>query len=424
MNRVVITGIGAVTSNAIGCEEFSKALKKGESGIEFNETMRDANFNCHVSGTPKLDEDVIQNFTDRFRIVNLKSSGILYGLIAATEAWEDAGLEITSKADAPDWDTGCLFGTNINGIEPILFCEVLLDQRLIKKMGGRMTQQAMNSGISAYLSGLFGLGNQVTSNSSACNAGSEAIIESFYKIKFGFAKRMLCGASETGSKFVWAPFDSMRALSTSYNDNPKSASRPLSEGADGFVPSCGSGALILESLDSAIERKAKIYAEVLGGHVNSGGQRNGGSMAMANKDGVIKCIQTALTNCNISSNEIDLISGHLTSTIGDQIEVDSWRQALDLGNSFPLINSTKSMIGHALGASGAIETVAGVIQMKEEFVHASINATPVHPKIGELIPGDSIPQKMIPNKKLNIIAKSSFGFGDINSCLILKRFES
>ena len=196
----------------------------------------------------------------------------------------------------------------------------------------------------------------------------------------------------------------------------------MSAAASGFVPSCGAAIMILEEYDLAISRGAKIYAEIAGGFINSGGQRNGGSMTAPSSEGVIKCIKGALSDGGTKPEEIDFISGHLSSTMADPLEVANWANALNRsGKDFPYINSTKSLIGHAIGAAGALETVASVIQMHEKFLHPSINCEDLHPEISKLIDEKRIVRSLIKDINVNCVAKASFGFGDVNSCLILKR---
>jgi 3-oxoacyl-(acyl-carrier-protein) synthase len=280
----------------------------------------------------------------------------------------------------------------------------------------------MASGISAYLGGILGLGNQVTTNSSACTTGTEALLMGFERIKSGKAKRMLVGSSSDSSLYTWGGFDAMRVMSYKHNDSPEKGSRPMSETASGFVPGSGAGALVLESLESALERKATIYAEVLGGDINSGGQRNGGTLTAPNSEAVQKCIINAMADAQISSHEIDLINGHLTATSKDGLEIENWTKALQRkGTQFPYINSLKSMVGHCLAAAGSIEAVASVIQLKEQFVFPNINCEDIHPEISALIAREKVPQKAI-EKKINIIAKASFGFGDVNACVIFKKY--
>ncbi len=226
-------------------------------------------------------------------------------------------------------------------------------------------------------------------------------------------------------KFIWAGFDAMRVLCPDSNDNPEYGSRPMSESSSGFIPSGGSGTLILESLESAQERGAEIYAEILGGAQNCGGLRNGGTMTAPNSDVLVECIQLALSNAEISSSEIDLISGHLTSTRADSLEIKNWVRGLNLeGDDFPLINAPKSMIGHCIAGAGSIESIASVLQIHNDFIHKNINLTveTIHPRIKELIPSSKIPLETI-SREVKTIVKSNFGFGDLNCVLIFRRYE-
>ena len=188
------------------------------------------------------------------------------------------------------------------------------------------------------------------------------------------------------------------------------------------MPGSGAGALVLESLESALERKATIYAEVLGGHMNSGGQRGGGSMTAPNPVAVRKCIETALEQTGVRADEVDVIDGHLTATIKDPAEVTAWSEALQRkGTDFPYINSLKSMVGHCLSAAGSIECVASVLELYHGFIYPSVNSDDIHPDIIAQIDVDRIPQQSI-QKNINVIAKANFGFGDVNACVLLKKF--
>ena len=423
-NRVVVTGLGLVAPNGINLESFTEAIKAGRSGITYHDKLASLNFRCQVAGVPNLDEIDIGAFCQKYNLKKLRSSGVLYGCMAGIEAWNHAGLELASNDDTPDWNSGCIFGSGMTGVENIDFAIRHIDQGRVKSIGGRAVQQAMSSSISAYLGGLLGLGNQVTSNSSACATGTESILMAYNRIKMGYASRMLAGGCDSKSEYIWGSFDSMRALSGLYNDNPEKASRPMSASAKGFVPGAGAGALILETLESAQQRGAKIYAEILGGASNSGGHLQGGSMTMPNSNGVIRCLKMAIERSNIQAEDIDAIAGHLTSTMADPLEIKALTLALGReGEQFPYINSLKSMIGHCLSAAGAIESVAVVKQLEEGFFHPSINCEDVHPEIEALIAPHKIPNKIIQNTGFNIIAKTSFGFGDVNTCIIFKKWN-
>ena len=281
----------------------------------------------------------------------------------------------------------------------------------------------MASGVSAYLGGMLGLGNQVTTNSSACTTGTEALLMGFNRIKAGKAKRMLVGSCSDHGPYLWGGFDAMRVITYKHNENPEQGSRPMSATASGFVPGSGAGALVLESLESALERNATIYAEVLGGEVNSGGQRQGGTLTSPNAEAVQRCIKKAIESSGIKKSDVEVINGHLTATSKDGLEIENWTKALNRKDKdFPYINSTKSMIGHCLAAAGAIECVASVIQLKNQFVAPNINCEDLHPDIENLIDSESIPTQK-KDLDFDVIAKASFGFGDVNACVVFRKFE-
>jgi 3-oxoacyl-[acyl-carrier-protein] synthase-1 len=420
-NRVVITGLGVVAPNGVGLANFTKAIQNGKSGIEFHQHLKDKGFSCCIGGIPEISEEKISEYLSPLQLRGFNSTSILYGIMAAIDAYKDAGFAVDEKSEL-DYDSGIIFGTGTSGIEKFRESIYKIDEQKVRRLGSTSVVQTMSSGISAYLGGILGFGNQVTTNSSACTTGTEAILLGFERIKNGKAKRMLVGSSSDSSLYSWGGFDAMRVMTYKHNESPEKGSRPMSATASGFVPGSGGGALVLESLESALARKATIYAEVLGGNVNSGGQRNGGTLTAPNAEAVQKCITDALADANITANKIDAINGHLTATSKDALEIENWIQALQRkGTDFPYINSLKSQVGHCLAASGAIESVASVLQVKHQFVFPNINCEDVHPEIVALISEDKIPQKML-QKEINILAKASFGFGDVNACVIFKKY--
>jgi 3-oxoacyl-(acyl-carrier-protein) synthase len=419
--RVVVTGMGVVAPNGVGIPAFLHAIQNGISGIKFMPRYQELNFSCQVAGMPNFDWGSLSNYISEVTLHGLKGTNIGYGLVAALDAWTDSGMAYDT--DEPRWETGCVFGNSIADTEAMKNVIIRVDNKEAKKLGSRVVEQAMNSGVTSYISGRLGLGNKVITNSAACATGTQAILMGYEYIKHGYAKRMVVGSAEHVDTYVYGAFDSMRVLSRKYNDQPEKASRPMSATAGGFIPGSGAGALILEDLDFALERGARIYAEVLGGSSNSGGQRLGGTMTAANSTGVIRCINEALTSSGIDPQQIDLISGHLTATNADRQEIQNWSDALHrMGNDFPVTNSLKSMIGHSLSAAGSIETVASILQIVHEFVHPNINLDDPNPEITNLVSIDKLPTKMI-KKEVNIVAKANFGFGDVNSCLILSKFN-
>ncbi len=423
--RVVITGLGVVAPNAIGLSDFRQALWEAKSGIRHIPLLETLNFGCQVGGTPPLAEHHLASYLPGVVLRSLKSTGVKYAVVAGLDAWKDAGLSLPEENSSdPDWHSGCLFGSGMTGAEPLRFGIELVDAGKVKRIGGRLIEQGMASGPSAYLGGLLGLGNQVSSNAAACATGTEAIINGAQRIRFGLAERMLVGSCDSEGPYVWGGFDAMRVLNRKHNDSPEQASRPMSESAGGFIPGAGAGALVLESLASAEARGARIYAEVLGGAVNSGGQRGTGSMTAPNSAGIQYCIRAAMADAQIQPVQLDAISGHLTATMGDPLEIANWSEALGRkGVDFPYLHAPKSLIGHCLSAAGSIESVATVLQLAEDFFHRSANCEDLHPEITALIDPEKIPQSRLDRPGFEIVAKSGFGFGDVNAVAIFRKWS-
>jgi len=379
-------------------------------------------FSCQISGKPEISNELSLQYFTELELRNFNSSGIMYGVIAGIDAWKDAGLSIDNNEE-PDWDSGTIFGTGTSGIDKFRESIYKIDDFQTRRLGSTAVAQTMNSGVSAYLGGKLGLGNQVTTNSSACTTGTESILMAFERIKLGQAKRILAGSTSDSGPYIWGGFDAMKVCTFKHNETPEQGSRPMSATASGFVPGSGAGALVLEDLETALARGTKIYAEVLGGNVNSGGQRGQGTMTAPNPIAVQKCIKFAIENARIHPDQIDAINGHLTATSKDSLEIKNWCEALDRsGVDFPYINSLKSMVGHCLSGAGSVESVASVLQLHQGFIFPNINCEDLHPEIIALIDASRIPQQLI-KKELTIIAKASFGFGDVNGCVIFKKFK-
>ncbi|MDF2851524.1 MAG: beta-ketoacyl-ACP synthase [Sphingobacterium multivorum] len=423
MKRVVITGLGVVAPNGVGVPAFTQAIKDGVSGIRHNEQLEKLQFSCQIAGMPQISDDLKRQYFTELELRGFNSTGILYGVIAGMEAWTNAGLPIVVNS-APDWDSGTVFGSGTSGIDKFRESIYKIDELQTRRLGSTVVAQTMNSGVSAYLGGKLGLGNQVTTNSSACATGTEAILMAYDRIRSGRAKRMLAGSTGDSGPYIWGGFDALRVCSSQYNDRPAEGSRPMSATAAGFVPGSGAGALLLEDLESALARNAVIYGELLGGQVNSGGQRGTGSMTAPNADAVRRCIQEALNNSGVSKWDVDAINGHLTATAKDAFEIENWTEALGRkGKDFPWINSLKGMTGHCLSAAGSIECVATVLQLFHGFLFGNSNCTDLHPEIAALIDPSRVSIHQI-DVKPKIIAKASFGFGDVNACLIFKKFDN
>lgn len=419
-NRVVITGLGVCAPNGVGVPAFAKAIQTGKSGIRYFSELERLKFSCQIGGMPLIPEDLKLNYFTPLQLRNFNSAGILYGVMAGIEAWRDAGL--SENTTHTDYESGTIFGIGTLGVDKFRESIYKVDDGSTRRLGSTTVQQIMSSGVSAYLGGMLGLGNIVTSNSAACTTGTESILMGYERIKNGQAQRILAGSTSDGGPYVWAGFDALRILPTTFNDNPTIASRPMDAQAKGFVPGCGAGALVLESLTSAQERGATIYAEILGGHSNSGGQRGGGSMTAPNPEVVMRCITKAVENAQITPQQIDVINGHLTATGKDSLEVENWSKALHRkGKDFPYINSLKGMTGHCIAASGSIECVASVLQLRDSFLFPNVNLETIHP---DILPY-AHPDKLVTSHtsfEAQILAKASFGFGDVNCCLIFSTY--
>lgn len=421
-NRVVITGMGVVSPNGVGLEKFTHAIQNGISGIKHQQLLSDLKFSCQIAGLPEVSPELAAEYFTPLELRNFNSTGILYGVIAGLDAWKDAGLEV-NQTDEPFWDYGMIFGAGTSGIDRFREAIYTIDKLEIRRLGSTVVAQTMNSGVSAYLSGKIGLGNQISTNSSACCTGTESLLAAYQRIKAGQATVILAGATSDSGPYIWGGFDGMKVCTYKHNDTPTQGSRPMSATASGFVPGSGAGAFVVESLTHAKARGAKIYAEILGGHANSGGQRGAGTMTAPNSTAVQRCIVKALENAEVKANEIDAINGHLTATAMDALEIKNWTIALNRqGNDFPYINALKGMTGHCLTASGSIECVASVLQIHHDFLFPNLNCEDLNPAIAELIDTGKIP-KALKTIKINTLIKASFGFGDVNACIVFRKYK-
>ncbi|MBI3298878.1 MAG: beta-ketoacyl-[acyl-carrier-protein] synthase family protein [Elusimicrobia bacterium] len=431
--RVVVTGLGVVAPNGVGLPAYRAALKAGKSGITWHEQLKKLNFACQIGGAPPIEEDDILKVLPQTDYHKL-SEAMIYAALAAVECARDSGMAVDllkGYQNTPvDWDTGAFIGCGVGGMDTIFEelgpvmaeAEEQEPGRGTAPMGTDIVPKVMGSSVSVAVGKFLGLGGQTTTNSSACNTGTEAIFEGYKHIQLGYAESMFVGGAEGSHYGVWSGFDAMRdVLCSKYNEMPGKGSQPMGAGACGFVPAGGAAVLRIESLESAQKRGAKIHCELVAAYCNSGGQRDGGTMTFPNPDGVARCIRRVLKDSGVSPSAISLINGHLTSTGADPREAGSWIKALELPlEKFPLIQSTKSMIGHTLGAAGALEAVAAIDQLSQGYVHPSINCETVHPEIQKI--AGSIPHEMI-QKRLDYVIKASFGFGDVNGCLLFKRWE-
>ena len=432
--RVVVTGLGVVAPNGVGLPAFRAALKSGASGVTRHEILRVMNYACQIGGVPPLAEDDILEILP-YSTYHKLSEAMVYAALAGIECARSSGVALDPKAgylDSPvDWSTGAVIGCGVGGGMDVLMDEyfpILLKAPKAEPGRGAMpvgcdsVPKIMGSSVSVTVGRLLGLGGQVSTNSSACTTGTEAVFEAYKNVALGFADSMYAGGAEGSHHGIWAGFDAMRdVLCSTANETPELGSRPMSATASGFVPGSGAGVLRLESLETALGRGAPILCEILSAYCNSGGQRDGGTMTFPNAEGVVRCIRRAVEDAGISGSDVSLINGHLTSTAADPLEVDNWLRALGLAPAaFPLIQSTKSMVGHGLGAAGALEAVAVVDQIAQGYVHPSINCDDVHPAIRRV--EGSIPHSQV-ERRLDHVVKASFGFGDVNGAVVFKRWD-
>ncbi|MBI5629690.1 MAG: beta-ketoacyl-[acyl-carrier-protein] synthase family protein [Elusimicrobia bacterium] len=431
--RVVVTGLGVVAPNGVGLANYRQALRAGKSGIKRHEELEKLNFSAQIGGIPPLEEEDVLRVISESDYHKLNEA-MIYTALAAVECARSSGVDIDLRkgyqANPVDWSSGAIIGSGLGGMDTI-FNEIgpTLEEAASQEpgrgtmpMGTDIVPKVMGSSISVTVGKFLGAGGQVSSNSSACNTGTEAIFEGFKHLQLGYAESMYVGGAEGTHYALWAGFDAMRdVLCSKFNHMPEKASQPMGTGACGFVPSGGAAVLRLETLESAGKRGAPILCELVSAYCNSGGQRDGGTMTFPNADGVSRCIRKTIQDGEISPKDISLINGHLTSTTADPREVNSWIRALELDpKKFPFIQATKSMIGHCLGAAGALEAAAVVDQLVHGYVHPSINSEEVHPEILKV--SQSIPHEL-QERELRYVIKASFGFGDVNGCLLFKRWE-
>lgn len=421
IKRVVVTGFGIVSPLGNNANAFFSNLISKKSGLQFAIELQQAGTKCCVAGIPRLldsDSSIIELYSsERY------STCLQYALLAAVQACNMSGIPISSSFDTIENQrlgiiTGSLSGPTDSFID---YYENFYLKNKIHKYRTSVGETIMNSGVSTFISGITGAAAFVLSTSNACASGTEAIVLGYDSVKLGKATQAIVGGYEATSILSWSLYDSMRVLGSDSNHLPEKSSRPMNENVNGFIPAAGAGILILEEMEHAVSRGATIYAEIVGGSINNGAQRNGGTMSAPNCDATVRCIQDAIADADIDMGEIDYLCGHLTSTMADVLEIKNWAKALNrYGTEFPLINSIKGMTGHCIGAAGAIETIAAILQMKESLVHPNVNCEPIHPEILKIIDKKCIPLEPT-IKEIKYCAKLSLGFGDANACLVLKK---
>ncbi|MGZ4997567.1 MAG: beta-ketoacyl-ACP synthase I [Methylobacter sp.] len=406
MKRVVVTGLGIVSSIGNNRAEVVDSLKEGRSGIAFADVYKEMGFRSHVHGPVNIDLD---EFIDR-KIKRFMGDGAAFNYIAMQQAIDDSGLD---EAEVSNFRTGLVMGSGGPSTSNIVDAADILRDKGIKKVGPYMVPRSMSSTNTACLATPYKIKGVNYTISSACATSAHCIGHAMELIQMGKQDVVFAGGGEEVHWTMSMLFDAMGALSSKYNDTPTTASRPYDETRDGFVISGGGGVLVIEELEHAKARGAKIYAELTG----YGATSDGYDMVQPSGEGAVRCMQQAMAT--IGGSKIDYINAHGTSTpVGDTKELEALRAVFGQDN-VPLVSSTKSLTGHALGAAGVNEAIYSLLMMEENFLSASANITQLDPGAA----GIPIVRERKDNITLNTIMSNSFGFGGTNATLIFQRYN-
>jgi len=404
MKRVVVTGMGIVCSLGNNKSEVLESLKEVKSGIEFSEIYADMGLRSHVHGS--ISEIDIKDVIDR-KMLRFMADAAIYNAIALDEAIKQSGL---SEEMVSHERTGLIMGSGGASNLNVIDSADILREKGIKRVGPYRVPRTMGSTTSACLSTLFKIKGINYSISSACSTSAHCIGNAMEQIQMGKQDVVFAGGGEELDWSTTMLFDSMGALSSNYNDTPEKASRAYDANRDGFVISGGGGALVLESLEHAEARGAHIIAELVG----YGATSDGYDMVAPSGEGAKRCMELAISTVNDS---IDYINAHGTSTpVGDMKELQAIKEVFN--SKIPLIGSTKSLSGHALGAAGVNESIYSLLMLENDFVAESVNIE----TLDEEAEGMPIIRKTT-QLKLNRILSNSFGFGGTNACLVFERFN-
>ena len=402
MKRVVITGLGIVSCLGNSQSEVYDSLLNSKSGIGFSEEYKKYNFKSQICGIPKIK---IEDHIDR-KIIRFMGEGSAYNYIAMKEAVSDSNLE---EKDISNEMTGIIMGSGGPSVKNVVHAVDSTREVGPKKMGPFVVPRTMASTVSATLAVPFKIKGVNYSISSACATSGHCIGNGMELIQLGKQKIIFAGGGEEVHWAMSAMFDAMTALSSKYNDSPETASRPYDKSRDGFVIAGGAGVLVLEELDHAKNRGAKIYAELTG----YGATSDGYDMVAPSGEGAVRCMKMSLKTAR---NKIDYINTHGTSTpVGDITELRSVKEAF--GDKIPKISSTKSLTGHPLGAASVHEAIYCLIMMKNNFIAASANINEMDDEAKKF----PIITKVEKNVTLNSVMSNSFGFGGTNATLIFEK---
>ncbi|MEJ2344444.1 MAG: beta-ketoacyl-ACP synthase I [Gammaproteobacteria bacterium] len=404
MRRVVITGLGAVSSIGTNKQEIVESLREGRSGIKFNAEYGELGFRSQVCGPIRIDPS---EHIDR-KVLRFMGNAAAYAHIAMQEAIADAGLE-ESEVSHPR--TGLIMGSGGSSTENIVAAADILRSKGLRRVGPYMVPRTMSSTVSACLSTPFKIKGVNYSISSACATSAHCIGNGMEQIQAGKQDIVFAGGGDEVHWSMTLMFDAMSALSSKYNDDPTRASRPYDKDRDGFVISGGGGVVVLEELEHARRRGARIYGELVG----YGATSDGFDMVQPSGDGAVRCMRMALETV---SRPVDYINAHGTSTpIGDVRELEAIREVF--GAEAPQIASTKSLTGHALGAAGVHELIYSVLMMESGFISASANIQEMDPA-AEGLP---VARERIDDARLDVVMSNSFGFGGTNATLVVQRLR-
>ncbi len=403
MKRVVVTGLGIVSSIGNNKQEVLESLRHGRSGIAFHQEYVDLGFRTAVHGAIKLDPDAL---IDR-RVRRFMGDAAAFNYLAMREAIADAKL---GEDQISNVRTGLIVGSGGASTENVVFAADTLRNKGLRKIGPYMVPRTMSSTTAACLATAFKIKGTSYSISSACSTSAHCIGNAAELIQYGKQDLVFAGGGEEVHWTLTVLFDAMGALSSKYNDAPQRASRAFDAARDGFVISGGGGVLVLEELEHARARGAKIYAELAG----YGATSDGYDMVQPSGEGAVRCMRQALQGVQES---IDYINAHGTSTpVGDVAELQAVKEVF--GSRVPMISSTKSLTGHALGAAGVHEAIYSLLMMEHGFICASANIDQLDPA-AEGLP---IARERIDGVTLNAVLSNSFGFGGTNAALVFRRY--
>ncbi len=404
MKRVVITGMGIVSCLGNDKETVTQSLLESRSGIVFREDFQEMGLRCNVAASLDLDPT---EYIDR-KVLRFMGPSAAYGYIAMDRAITDSGL---SEDQVSNVRTGLVMGSG--GVSGQMFTETIdvMRERGIKKAGPYRVTQIMASTVSACLATPFKIKGTNYSIASACATSAHSIGHAMELIQMDKQDVVFAGGAEEMHWSMAGMFDAMGALSSKYNDTPEKASRAYDADRDGFVPGVGAGCLVVEELEHALARGAKIYAEIVG----YGSTSDGYDMVAPSGEGAVRCMKMAMATTN---GDIDYINTHGTSTpVGDLQELKAIKDTF--GAQVPPISSTKSLSGHGLGAAGVQEAIFSLLMMENDFICASANIDNIDPEAANL----PIVTKRVDNANLQRVMSNSFGFGGTNATLVFQRYN-